>query len=301
MSSGRWGEAAPGAPGRPGPALLALGVIVVVTVAWWALALVPVAAATTPEWLARTRLACFGAPPGGLPSAGGWVLLVGEPIGMLAILLSVWRDALWHDLRWLAARPAGRTVLGAAAVALSWGAFAAVSVVRRATAEPFDPAAGLTSAPIVLDAIPRLVLTDQHGNAFDLARDAGGPVLLTFAYAHCADVCPTLVRDVLRARSGAQRSDITVVVVTVDPWRDVPPRLAAIAASWGLEAQDRLLSGSVTAVTATLADWGVGWSRDAATGDVAHAPVVMLLDQRAGTAVRMAGAGRLAAMLKGPG
>ena len=70
-----------------GVALAALGVIVLVTVAWWALALYP-AGAATPEWVARTRLVCFGAMPGGLPSAGGWVLLVGEPWGR-------WRCCSW--------------------------------------------------------------------------------------------------------------------------------------------------------------------------------------------------------------
>ena len=48
-----------------GIALATLGVIVAVTVSWWALALYP-AGSQAPEWLLRTRLVCFGAAPGGL-------------------------------------------------------------------------------------------------------------------------------------------------------------------------------------------------------------------------------------------
>lgn len=277
------------APGRPGPALLALGIIVAVTAAWWALALMPVAAATTPEWLARTRLACFGAPPGGLPSAGGWVLLVGEPAGMLAVLLVAWRDSLWSDLRRFAARPFGRAVLGATGVALAWGMLSAFAVVRRATAEPFDPVAGAARAPVLLDEVPGLALTDQHGVAFDLGSHGDRPVLVSFAYAHCADICPTLVRDLVRSRSAARRPDIPVVVVTVDPWRDVPSRLGAIAASWGLHQGDYLLGGSVEEVTRALAEWGIGWSRNPETGEVIHAPTAILVHRGGRSAVQLDG------------
>ena len=45
--------------GRPGLALLTLVAIIAITAAWWALALWPVGA-SAPEWLARTRSACFG-------------------------------------------------------------------------------------------------------------------------------------------------------------------------------------------------------------------------------------------------
>ena len=85
---------------RGGGALLGLGVIVLTTVAWWALALVPLGP-TAPDWLARTREVCFGAGRDSLPHAGGWLLLVGEPLGMLAALLVGWRDALRDGVAWL--------------------------------------------------------------------------------------------------------------------------------------------------------------------------------------------------------
>jgi len=73
-------------------ALGALATILAITAAWWALALWPLAGA--PAWLARTREVCFGAAPGGLPDAGGWILLIGEPVGLVTVLAVVWGGAL---------------------------------------------------------------------------------------------------------------------------------------------------------------------------------------------------------------
>jgi hypothetical protein len=65
-------------------AVSALVAIVAVTAAWWALALWPVGG-SAPDWLLRTREVCFGATADTLPDAGGWILLVGQPAGMLIL------------------------------------------------------------------------------------------------------------------------------------------------------------------------------------------------------------------------
>lgn len=265
-----------------GVALAALGVVGLVTAAWWALALYP--ATSAPEWVSRTRFACFGAAPGGLPNAGGWVLLVGQPVGMLAVLFAVWGDVLRADLRWLSSRPAGRFMLGATLGVVAWSAVAAATVIRRFSIGA-EPIAFRTTQPATVK-VPGLVLTDQHGRLFDL-RQAAGPILVTFAFAHCETMCPTQIRDILRIRSDAGRSDVPLVVVTVDPWRDVPMRLAAAAAAWNLAPGDRFLSGSIAEVNAVLDDWGVARRRDEMTGDVLHPLVAMLVHPGGKTATRV--------------
>lgn len=275
---------------RPGLAVGALGAIVVVTVALWGLALYPVAGA--PAWLERTRLACFGAPPGALPNAGGWVVLIGEPLGMLGILLSVWRGELARDLRLLAARRWGRTLLVAASAGVMWGGVAAARVVVQALAVREAMAAGPgAEAPIVrMDRpAPDLVLVDQHGLVFDLDARRGQPVLVTFAYAHCQTICPTLVQQVLAARAEAGREEVPLVIVTLDPWRDVVSRLPSIAAGWGLGEHDRVLSGEVAAVNAVLDAWAIGRSRDATTGELDHAGAVLLVDEHGRLRYRLDG------------
>jgi protein SCO1/2 len=270
-----------------GLALGALVAIAVVTVAWWALALYP--AVSAPEWVSRTRLACFGAAPGGLPNAGGWILLVGEPIGMLAILVTVWGDALRRDLQSVAGRPSGRFVLLAAAAALVWSAVAAASLVRRQMMGDAVFAVNQEDgafAPSAI-AVPPLALTDQTGQPFNLASLAGAPVLVTFAFAHCETMCPTLVQNVLRIRRETGRDDIPLVIVTVDPWRDVPARLASIAAAWSLAPGDRVLSGEIHDVNQMLDGWSIARRRDLATGDVVHAMVAVLVNSDGRTATRV--------------
>ena len=78
-------------------------------------------------------------------------------------------------------------------------------------------------------------------------------------------------------------------MVTVDPWRDVPSRLRFLAGAWGLEGEDRFLSGPVPGVLATLQEFGIGVRRDERTGDVTHPGVVMVVDEEGRIAMRLDG------------
>lgn len=264
---------------RPGTAFTALLVIVLITAGWWALALWPVGS-VEPEWLLRTRAACFGSAPGGLPDAGGWILLIGQPLGMLGVLLAVWSKALVADLRRLRSNPwwHGALIVGPAMVL----------IVVTLTGRRVAVAAGLGAAPSIAPAgvltradtdVTTLELQDQHGRRRSLAEVGNGPTLLTFAFGHCTTVCPTIVQDLRRARAKAARPDVPMVVLTLDPWRDTPGRLATLAAQWQLLPTDLVLSGSVAEVERALDVLGVTRRRDEATGDIAHVGMVALLNE----------------------
>lgn len=270
---------------RGGVAAATLGGILVITVGWWALALWP-GGSEAPEWLLRTRLACFGAQGDALPNAGGWVLLIGEPLGMLAVLVAVWGDALARDLAALRARWWGRASLAAAVAIVLAGGVGAAGRIADAWAQSPEAIAralqegggeGAIEAPLDREA-PPMALVDQHGGAFTLDRLRGRPVIVAFAYAHCQTVCPTVVQSLQRVRGKGRALAVPLVIVTLDPWRDVPSRLPAIAEGWGLTGDDVVLSGAVEEVERLLDDWGVGRVRNARTGEVVHAAPVMLLD-----------------------
>lgn len=265
--------------GRPGTAVLALLVILVITAAWWALALWP-AGATEPEWLTRTRGACFGSMPGGLPNAGGWVLLIGEPIGMFGILWAVWGDSLRAD--WARLRTSLRWATAVGAVVLVAVAGIAASGFRAAQA------AVRLSAPIVLGPgepvqvgsnAPTDLLVDQNGATTSLAALGSEPIILTFAFGHCATVCPTIVHDLHSARQRAGRDDVPIVILTVDPWRDVPERLPSLSEHWAMGPGDMALSGEIAVVQRVLDTLGIGRQRNETTGDVDHSITVMLLNK----------------------
>jgi protein SCO1/2 len=279
-------------------AAAALVAIVLVTVAWWGLALYPMEP-SAPEWLLRTRMVCFGAAASGLPHAGGWILLIGEPLGMLGTLQVVWGDALRRDLTWLRGRGWGRVLLASLALATVASAAMAAGRVTHLLRNPAGEAIeSRVEASGARPAASLLRLIDQRGEVFDLAALRGRRVLVTFAFGHCQTVCPTIVRDLRAARTAA--GVLTpIVVVSVDPWRDVPERLPHIASQWQLNADDRVLSGPEAEVVRALEEWGVNIVRDPKTGDVAHPGLVVVVDERGHETARVwGGASGVAQLLR---
>ena len=84
----------------------AMGFVLMVTVSWWTLALWSIPGA--PEWLERTRSVCFNLTETGIPDRKGWLLLLGQPPTMIALLVGGWRKETMDSLAWMIARPQGR-------------------------------------------------------------------------------------------------------------------------------------------------------------------------------------------------
>lgn len=261
--------------------LTALGVLLLATVTWWALALWP-APTDGAAWLLRAREVCFGRTATGLPEPSGWLLLLLQPPLMLGAMFVIWGRDVPGAVSALAARPAGRVSLVAVSGVLLAGGFGASVRVARA----MEPAGAfeVTDAPVPdtyprLDrAAPPLALVDQHGNIITTAQFLGRPVIVTFAFGHCETVCPVVVHDVLEARRRSQ-PDAVVLVLSLDPWRDTPARLPYIANQWHLDSLDHALSGTVENVEAVLDDWNVARSRNLQTGDIVHPRLVYLIDE----------------------
>ena len=268
---------------RGTPALAALAAIIVITVSWWALALWPMSR-QTPDWLARTRLACFGAPIDGLPDGGGWILLIGQPLGMVLLLLMVWGGDLREAVRRVLERASGQIVVGVTAAALMAGALGVVVRVRQASAQPFaaDPIEKLgAELTRINDIPPALKLLDQNGAVVTLDLFRGRAVLVAFAFAHCTTVCPLVVHSALAVRDRLASSDSertpAVLVVTLDPWRDTPSRLPAIAKQWGMTGDAHVLSGPPEDVERALNAWRIPRVRNEKTGDLSHPTLVYVI------------------------
>ncbi len=253
----------------------------VITAAWWALAFWPVEAA--PIWLERTRYVCFGVRENGLPDGGGWIGLVGGPLGMLVILTVGWLDgvrALLHRARRSRAVAAALLLLFAGSIMLVSGAATRVRQVRATPAEYVSDVPPATYPRLDRPA-PTLQLQSQDGRLRNLQEFAGRVTLITFAYAHCTTVCPVVVRHVLDAQEQLSRAGgrPVVLVLTLDPWRDTPSRLPEMARSWGLPTTDAfVLGGSVEDVERTLDAWGVPRTRDLTTGEVVHPALTYVVD-----------------------
>ncbi len=71
-------------------------------------------------------------------------------------------------------------------------------------------------------------LTAAGGKQVSLSDFKGKLVALYFGYTFCPDVCPTTLAELTKAYRalGAKAADLQVIMVTVDPERDTPERLA---------------------------------------------------------------------------
>ncbi len=271
---------------RQVPVAAALGLVsawLLVSMAFWGLAIYPLAA-DAPAWLVQTRYVCFGAPPGGLPDGGGWITLIAGPLLLLVAIAVTFSGELVAGLRWLAAQRLWRVIaimLVAGFVAeLAWAAREVRRVYVSGT-QSFD-ASEPQGLPTDLERgtrpAPDFALVDQRGDAVSLAALRGKTVILTFAFAHCATVCPGLVAQVKRALAQTDRDTTRAVLITLDPWRDTPSALPTLAQRWALPDEALLLSGPVAEVVRTLDAYAVPYKRDEATGDVQHPALVCVLD-----------------------
>lgn len=114
-----------------------------------------------------------------------------------------------------------------AIVAIAAGMLLSRAVFQRAV--PAALAAGTLFEPP--RPLPQGSFTDQDGAAFSPERLHGHWSLLFFGFTNCPDVCPTTlamlaqVRKTLADLPESQRPQ--VILVSVDPQRDTPERLAA--------------------------------------------------------------------------
>lgn len=291
------GASAEGTAPRGRLAVAALIVVLAITMAWWALALWPLPQ-NAAGWVVRARSICFGTGPTGLPDAEGWIALIVQPGLMIGTLLIVWGRALRSGLSGLALTRPGRAALGATALALVIGVGAGAWRIQEGLARPDQPELGI--GPGAFRAIgqpaPELDLIDQHGDRLSLSDLSGRPALVTFAFGHCETLCPLVVHNALEARKRVG-GHLSVVVVTLDPWRDTPARLPYLADRWGLRPGDRVLSGRVADVERVLDRWGVPRQRDLADGDLAHPPLTYVLDRESKIAFATNGAMEVVARL----
>jgi protein SCO1/2 len=265
------------ATGRAWAALATLGAIVAITASWWALALWPL----PPDaggWLLRTREVCFGSTRDSLPSAAGWLVLIGQPLGMVGLLITLWGTELRAGVALALSRAGGQIVVGTLIALLATGLTATAIRVRDASVDRFSTGGELAGQLTRLnDPAPAFALTDQFGRTVTLDAFKGRPVIVTFAFAHCDTVCPLIVSDVLTARRQIEAPPPPILVITLDPWRDTPTRLATIASAWGLDGEAHLLSGSPDQVERTLNAWRVPRMRNQKTGDISHPSIVYVV------------------------
>lgn len=229
---------------------------------------------------------CFGWDPttGRYDLALSFVML-SPPWMLAAMIVALW----WRPLRRAfarparLARPAGAAALVVAAIA---GSFAWLAPAAPAGEIPFPARELRTAHPA-----PSLQLTNQAGEPVDLAALRGKVVMLTAVYASCGHTCPAILtqaRTAIEALPAAQREDLRVVAVTIDPAHDSPAVLAELAGRHELERPlYQLVTGAPPEVERVLDQMEVARVRDPETGVIDHANLFLLLDREGRVAYRL--------------
>lgn len=85
--------------------------------------------------------------------------------------------------------------------------------------------------------------------SFPKEIDDGKPVILNFIYTTCTAVCPILSQSFAEFQNklGAERSQVRMVSISIDPEEDSPSRLAGYARRFEAGEQWRFYTGSVRA------------------------------------------------------
>ena len=251
-----------------------------ITAGWWAFAFYP-AGPDAGAWLALAQQVCFGTLPNGLPDTYGWILLVGMPAGLGSALLVVY----WEEYaRALAAAPLRRAFTAAALCLLLLGGWVSGRIREGLALDMVSFESQLSgdlpeNYPRTQKVLPDFKLLNQHDQSIEAGDLKGVPTVLTFAYANCTTVCPLLVRDAAATARILGPEKSRALLITLDPWRDRPSRLKALAGSWELPANAWFTSGSVEAVNQVLDALNVARQRDPLSGELSHPGLVYVLDR----------------------
>jgi protein SCO1/2 len=95
-----------------------------------------------------------------------------------------------------------------------------------------------------------------HGEHRDLK---GHPVLVTFVYSHCPDVCPLIMDNLRRVRedSGSLGKQMRVLAVSVDPKGDTPDHVRGFLADHRVQGFVDYLIGDRPTLEGVWSDWQI--------------------------------------------
>ena len=117
---------------------------------------------------------------------------------------------------------------------------------------------------------------DQSAASRTLGSLRGHPQVLALVYTNCTSICPMTVA-VMQAAEAKAAPSIGFVLVSMDPARDSPTRLAEYAKQHGLSPRWTLLSGDEKDVRELAAVLGIKYRKVSPT-EIVHTSTLTILD-----------------------
>lgn len=164
------------------------------------------------------------------------------------------------------------------------GAAFALLVLQLVTGRPFGPPRYHGTVLQSPTPVPEVKLTAHTGRPVSLHDLRGRVLLIYFGYTYCPDACPATMAELAAAveeLSPEQRAQVQVILISTDPERDTPARLANYVTHFSPSFLG--MTGSQEELKAVAAPFGVYFEKGAQLGGddylVDHTASVFAVDK----------------------
>ncbi len=151
-----------------------------------------------------------------------------------------------------------------------------------ANSNPATNQSNLQGTNLGSTAAPNFSLKDQFGNSISLLQFKGKPVVLTFLYTHCPDVCPLtaekLHTTMLSLGNNAQQ--VVVLAVSMDPKGDTAAAAQNFSKVHKLGDYFHYLIGSHNELAPVWASYSVDAQAATSSGTVNHSSALYVIDKQ---------------------
>ena len=173
------------------------------------------------------------------------------------------------------------TVAAVLAVALAAGCGSGEATAPQADEQTVSAQTELIGTPVASGTTAAdFSLRDQDGRIVRLSDEQGKPVLVTFLYTHCPDVCPLIAENLNTAlrRLGPERDGVRILAVSVDPRNDTPDAVRRFTAEHHLLPQFTYLTGTAEELAPVWQAYNVLVEPRGSLEQLSHGSFTLLVD-----------------------
>lgn len=152
--------------------------------------------------------------------------------------------------------------------------------------------AGFASASESLYLFDKM-FTNQNGQPVTLGVGKGHPVMISMFYGNCRYVCPALIGSIQKMEASLEpkvREELRVVLISLDPARDTPEALNALARKRHIDTKRWSLLTSLESTIQEIAALLDIKYRRLPDGNFNHSTIFTLLDQKGAIQMQYEGA-----------
>jgi protein SCO1/2 len=150
-----------------------------------------------------------------------------------------------------------------------------------AGATPSTNQSGLQGTDLGSTPAPDFRLTDQFGKQVSLSQFRGEPVVLTFMYTHCPDVCPLTAEKLHQVQLllGKDASHVVMLAVSIDPKGDTRAAALSFSRAHKLTTNWHYLIGTHDQLSPVWNAYSV-YAQNATDSKITHTDAVYLIDKQ---------------------